>query len=36
MDEEAINLITYQRQFQAAARFIQIIDEALETLLSIS
>lgn len=36
IDEEAINLITYQRQFQAAARFIQIIDEALETLLSIS
>lgn len=36
LDEESINLLTYQRQFQAAARFISVIDEALETLLSIA
>ena len=35
LDEEAINLLTYQRQFQAAARFIAVIDETLQTLLSI-
>ncbi len=36
LDEESINLLTYQRQFQAAARFIAVIDEALQTLLSIA
>lgn len=35
LDEESINLLIYQRQFQAAARFIAIIDETLQTLLSI-
>ncbi len=35
LDEESINLLTFQRQFQAAARFITVIDEALQTLLSI-
>jgi flagellar hook-associated protein 1 FlgK len=35
LDEESINLLTFQRQFQAAARFINVIDEALRTLLSI-
>ena len=35
LDEEAINLLQYQRQFQAAARFISVVDEALQTLLSI-
>lgn len=35
LDEESINLLTYQRQFQAAARFIAVIDETLQTLLSI-
>jgi flagellar hook-associated protein 1 FlgK len=36
LDEESINLLTFQRQFQAAARFINVIDEALRTLLSIA
>ncbi len=35
LDEEAINLLTFQRQFQAAARFIAVIDETLQELLSI-
>ncbi|MAC18585.1 MAG: flagellar hook-associated protein FlgK [Phycisphaerae bacterium] len=35
IDEEAIDLMTLQRQFQAAARFISVIDEAMQTLLSI-
>jgi flagellar hook-associated protein 1 len=35
IDEEAISLLTFQRQFQAAARFISVIDETLQTLLSI-
>ena len=36
VDEEAIDLITYQRQYQAAARYISVIDEAMKTLLSIA
>lgn len=36
LDEEAINLLTYQRQFQAAARFISVIDDTIQTLLSIA
>jgi flagellar hook-associated protein 1 FlgK len=36
LDEESINLLTFQRQFQAAARFIAIIDETLQTLLSLA
>ena len=36
IDEEAIDLMTLQRQFQAAARFITVIDEAMQTLLSIA
>ena len=36
LDEEAINLLMFQRQFQAAARFIAVIDETLQTLLSIA
>jgi len=35
LDEESINLMTFQRQFQAAARFISVIDETLQVLLSI-
>ncbi|MAD78390.1 MAG: flagellar hook-associated protein FlgK [Planctomycetaceae bacterium] len=35
IDEEAIDLMTLQRQFQAAARFVSVIDEAMQTLLSI-
>jgi flagellar hook-associated protein 1 FlgK len=34
LDEESINLLTFQRQFQAAARFIAVIDETLQTLLN--
>ena len=33
-DEEAIDLITYQRAFQASARFITVIDEMFQTLLA--
>lgn len=36
LDEESINLLTFQRQYQAAARFIGVIDETLQTLLSIA
>lgn len=36
LDEEAIDLMTLQRQFQAAARFITVIDEMMETLISIA
>ena len=35
LDEESINMLSYQRQFQAAARYIATIDETLQTLLSI-
>ncbi len=35
IDEESINMLAYQRQFQAAARYIATIDETLQTLLSI-
>lgn len=35
LDEEAINMLMFQRQFQAGARFIQTVDELLQTLLSI-
>jgi flagellar hook-associated protein 1 FlgK len=35
IDDEAVNLLSFQRQFQAAARFISVIDEALQTLLSL-
>ena len=34
LDEESINLLSYQRQFQAAAKYIATIDETLQTLLS--
>ena len=35
LDEEAIDLLAYQRQFQAAARFVSIIDETMQSLMSI-
>jgi flagellar hook-associated protein 1 len=35
IDEEAINLMGYQRLYQAAARYIQTIDEITQTLISI-
>ena len=34
IDEESINMLTYQRQFQAAAKYISTIDETLKTLLA--
>jgi flagellar hook-associated protein 1 FlgK len=35
VDEEAIDLIQYQRSFQASARFINVVDELLQTLLGL-
>jgi len=35
LDEESINLLMFQRQFQAAARYISVIDETLQTLLNL-
>lgn len=34
-DEEAINLMQYQRMYQANARFISVVDELMQTLISI-
>jgi len=34
-DEEAINLLQYQRAYQSSARFISIIDELMQTLLGL-
>ncbi len=36
MDEEAVNLIRFQRAFQGSARFLSVVNELLETLLSIA
>lgn len=33
-DEETINLLQFQRAFQASARFISVVDELLQTLIS--
>lgn len=35
IDEESINMLAYQRQFQAAARFITAIDETIQQLLQL-
>ncbi len=35
IDEESINLLNFQRQYQGAARFISVIDELTQTLLSL-
>jgi flagellar hook-associated protein 1 FlgK len=35
LDEESINLLAFQRQYQGAARFISAVDELTQTLLSI-
>lgn len=35
IDEESINLINYQRAYQGAARFISIVDELTNTLMSL-
>ena len=34
-DEEAINLLTFQRAYQGSARFISVVDEMFQTLLSL-
>jgi flagellar hook-associated protein 1 FlgK len=34
-DEEAINLLSYQRAYQGSARFLNAVDEMMQTLLSI-
>ncbi|MHC4809107.1 MAG: flagellar basal body rod C-terminal domain-containing protein, partial [Planctomycetota bacterium] len=36
VDEETISMLTYQRQFQAASRFIATIDEAMQELLRLA
>lgn len=35
LDEEAINLLSYQRAYQASARFISTVDELTQSLLAI-
>ncbi|MEL7473562.1 MAG: flagellar hook-associated protein FlgK [Planctomycetota bacterium] len=35
IDEETINLLSYQRQFQAAARIVSVADELLQELLAV-
>jgi flagellar hook-associated protein 1 len=34
LDEEAIDMIKYQRSFQASARFITTVNSLLETLIN--
>ena len=34
IDEEAISLITYQRAYQGAARYLNVVDQLLETLIN--
>ena len=34
VDEEAISLVTYQRAYQGAARFLNVVDRLLETLIN--
>ena len=36
LDEEAINLLRYQKAFEAAARFIKVADEMTQTILSLA
>ncbi len=35
IDEETVNLISYQRMYQASARFISTVNEMLETLINL-
>ena len=35
VDEESINLLTFQRQYQGAARFISVVDELTQTLIGL-
>ena len=34
LDEEAANLIMFQRSFQAAASYISVVDSLLETIIT--
>jgi flagellar hook-associated protein 1 FlgK len=36
LDEEAINLMQYQKAFEAAARFLKVADEMTQTILSLA
>ena len=36
LDEEAINLLQYQKAFEAAARFLRVADEMTQTILSLA
>ena len=36
LDEEAINLLQYQKAFEAAARFVKVADEMTQTILSLA
>jgi flagellar hook-associated protein 1 FlgK len=36
LDEEAANLIKYQKSFEAAARMISVADELLEALINMA
>jgi flagellar hook-associated protein 1 FlgK len=35
LDEEAIALVSYQRAFQGAARYLNVVDEMMQTLLTL-
>ncbi len=35
VDEESLNLLSFQRQYQGAARFINVVDEMLQTLIAL-
>jgi flagellar hook-associated protein 1 FlgK len=35
LDEEAIAMVSYQRAYQGAARFLNVVDEMMETLLTL-
>jgi flagellar hook-associated protein 1 FlgK len=35
VDEESVNMLTFQRQYQGAAKFISVVDEMTQTLISL-
>ena len=35
IEEESINLMAYERQFEAAARYLAVVDDTLETLMNL-
>jgi flagellar hook-associated protein 1 FlgK len=35
IDEESINIVTYQRSYQGAARFLSVVDELTQTLIGL-